>query len=435
MLTSFNVLNELELDVTLTHNPYGFHATDLFEVGARVNPKRSFLFVSKLIGKHLDVHPDIPKATGMLLGNLFHQELKGVSAFETSALLEFVKKGVRTDDTTSALMQRASFQKEDGILFIGFAETATGLGHAVFSSFNEASFIHTTREELALKSVFDFEEEHSHAVDHRCYLMDQTIMHDSKHVVLIDDEMTTGKTSLNLIRSLHEAYPKEQYTILCLLDWRNEEQQQAYKEAEKDLGVKISVISFTQGSMSLSKESYFQYNEEQKETKKAKYRLIEDSLLPKVEASHSNTKQFVKYPQYTGRFGLASELHDQVEESARKIGEFLSPLRKGQKTLVLGMGEFMYIPSRIASHMGEGVVHKTTTRSPIYPFAQEGYPIHDRISFKDEYGISYYAYNLGKNHYDEVMVISEKTLSKDVRNAMSSCFAENGIDKITFVIL
>lgn len=435
MLTSFNVLNQLELDVTLSQNPYGFHASDLFEVGARVNPKRSFLFVSKLIGKHLDVHPDVPKATGMLLANLFMHSLKGHSAFETEELIQFVKTGVKTESASKSLQKRAKLEKEDGILFIGFAETATGLGHAVFSSFDEAYFIHTTREELEMKSVFDFEEEHSHAVDHRCYMSDQEMMGESKHVVLIDDEMTTGKTSLNLIRSLHDVYPKEQYSILCLLDWRNDEQQKAYRELEEELGIKISVISLTQGSMTLSKETHFEYEEQQKETKNTSYRMIDTPLLPKIEVIQEGTRNYVKYPLFTGRFGLSSNLHDDVEQSAKIIGEYLTPLRNGQKTLVLGMGEFMYIPSRIASYMGENVFHKTTTRSPIYPFAQEGYPIHDRISVKDDHGVSYYSYNLGKNDYDEVMVISEKNLSKDMRNEMASCFAEYGISQISFVFL
>lgn len=436
LLTSFNVLNQLEVDVNFTYNPYGFLASDLFEVGARVNPKRSFLFVSKLIGKHLDVHPDVPKATGMLLAELFIREIEGLPVFDTKPLVDFIKTGKKDQSTEEVLQSRALLAKEDGVLFIGFAETATGLGHAVFSSFDEASFIHTTREDLMMKSVFDFEEEHSHAVDHRCYLLDESIIKDSKHVVLIDDEMTTGKTSLNLIRSLHHVYPKERYTILCLLDWRNKEEKKAYEQLEKELGVKISVVSLTQGSMKLSKEAFFEYEEQvSHELKEIPYRSIDSSMIPKVEVIQSGTINFVKYPLYTGRFGLTSNEHDKVEESAKNLGKFLAPLRRGRKTLVLGMGEFMYIPSRIASYMGDGVVHKTTTRSPIYPFVQEGYPIHDRLSFKDEQGVTYYSYNLKKNHYDEVMVISENFLSKDMRGKMASCFAEKGISEITFVSL
>ena len=56
-------------------------------------------------------------------------------------------------------------------VFIGFAETATGLGHAVFNHFEDAIYIHTTREEmLNMEPSFFFEEEHSHATSHRVYV-------------------------------------------------------------------------------------------------------------------------------------------------------------------------------------------------------------------------------------------------------------------------
>lgn len=436
LLTSFNVLNQLQVDIDFSYNPYGFLATDLFEVGARVNPKRSFLFVSKLIGKHLDVHPDTPKVTGKLLAELFVRAENGDSpVFDTKPLVEFVKTGKKTEEVEQALSSRLALDKEDRTLFIGFAETATGLGHAVFSAFENASFIHTTREDLNMESVFDFEEEHSHAVDHRCYLLEQSIMSKTKHVVLIDDEMTTGKTSLNLIKSLHNVYPKEKYTILCLLDWRNDEEKQAYSQLENELGIKISVVSLTEGSMKLSKQSFFKYEEKEAEVKEQSYRYVDTAMIPKVEVVEADTKKYVKYPLYTGRFGISSEMHDEIEKSAKDVGQFISSLRRGGKTLVLGMGEFMYIPSRIASYMGDGVVHKTTTRSPIYPFKQEGYPIHDRISFKDDHGVTYYSYNLEKNEYDELIIISEKYLSKDMRNEMASAFADKGIKEITFVVL
>lgn len=437
LLTSFNVLDQLTVEVQFTKNPYGFLATDLFEVGARVNPKRSFLFVSKLIGKHLDVHPDIPKATGILLADLLIQDLEKINhnVFNTTSLVNFVKTGKKDKPVEEALHDKFLLRKEDKTLFIGFAETATGLGHAVYSAFQNASFIHTTREDLKLKSVFDFEEEHSHAVDHRCYLMNENIIKDAQHVVLIDDEMTTGRTSLNLIRSLHQIYPKKYYTILVLLDWRNKEEKKAYQELEKELNTKISVVSLTEGEMHLTKDSTFTYKEEKPVNSIGEYRTIHNSMVPKVQVQKSNKTDYVHYPLYTGRFGLTSDMHDEIEDSAKQLGESLSELRKGAKTLVLGMGELMYLPSRIASYMGEGVAHKTTSRSPIYPYKQNGYPIQDRLSFQDDDGVMYYAYNLEDSKHDEIMVISEKTMSSRLRDDITSRFTKKGISEITFVIL
>lgn len=436
LLTSYNVLNKLELDVEFIKNPYGLLASDLFEVGARVNPKRSFLFVSKLIGKHLAVHPDIPKATGMLLANLFIESLGEKSNFDVKALIEFIKTGEKTSSVEEALKQRHLLERKEQTLFIGFAETATGLGHSVFSSFDNAQFIHTTREDIELHSVFDFEEEHSHATDHRCYMMNDEMIRESKHIVLIDDEMTTGKTSLNLIRSLHAFYPKEQYTILCLLDWRNEEQKKEYQKLERELNASISVVSLTQGTMNLKKEAFFTSPEEQLPSiTESSYRDIHAMMIPKVDTRHNRTKKRVRYPIFSGRFGLSSDVHDYLEKEMLNSAKYLKTLREGQKTLVLGIGEFMYIPSRIASHMGENVLHKTTTRSPIYPSAEKNYPIHDRIQYVDDDGITYYAYNLSMDDCDEVFVILEKESSKRMKKEIASQIKEKGIKHVTFVTL
>ena len=52
-------------------NNYNFSEEQLFVVGKRDNnKKRSFLFISKLLGKHLAVKPEVVKATGFLLSSL-----------------------------------------------------------------------------------------------------------------------------------------------------------------------------------------------------------------------------------------------------------------------------------------------------------------------------------------------------------------------------
>lgn len=430
LLTSFNVLDKFNLHTSLTDNPYDFAPSDLFEVGARVNPKRHFLFVSRLIGKHLDVHPDIPKATGVLLAHLFVKKMEEPSSFEPDPLVAFIKKGVRNEQTSHALQLRHALKEEDKTLFIGFAETATGLGHSVFSSFNHAYFIHTTRETVPIASLFDFKEEHSHAVDHRCYLKDETVIKDAKHVVLIDDEMTTGKTSLNLIRSLHAIYPKKRYTILCLLDWRNKEEEQAYEKMEKELGVTISVVSLTKGTIQVSNNYFFEHaNEETLLTPIASYHTSASFFLPKMGFEKTD------YLLYTGRFGLSSKEHDAIEQSAKEIGKKLKKMRGKNKTLVLGVGEFMYIPSRIAAYMGENVAHKTTTRSPIYSTSHPLYPFHSRITFTDDDGVTNHVYNVKEQQYEDIFIVSEKTISPEKKEEMTACFVRNEINNITFVTL
>lgn len=435
MSTYFNVLDRIELDVKLTDNPFGFDVNDLFQMGARVNPKRSFLFVSKLIGKHLSVHPDMPKATGILLAHLLQEDVGIPSPFNIEKISNFVKKGAwETSNDKKSLHERGWMDPKDHTVFIGFAETATGLGHAVFSSFVNANFVHTTREDLNMKSVFDFEEEHSHAVDHRCYLENDDWFQKSQHIVLIDDEMTTGKTSLNLIRSLHQKYPQKRYTILCLLDWRNEAEREAYFDAEEELGTKIRVLSLTDGKMTVQKESYFEETAliEEKEVTKV------ESYFTKRRASVQKTKatgEEVVYSKMTGRFGLHFTSTPYIEGFSEDIGKEIGKLRKSKETLVLGLGEFMYLPSRIASYMGDGVVHKTTSRSPIHPEKVEGYPIHDRLTFVDDDGIRYFSYNIEKDQVKEVFIISEKKISNELQGQLTNALKKKGVEHVLFVFV
>ena len=141
--------------------------------------------------------------------------------------------------------------------FIGFAETATALGHSVFSTFaNHAKYIHTTREQInELTSVIDFEEEHSHATKHRVYALDTDSLNDENEVVLVDDEITTGKTALNIIRTIKSKYPlKKVFSVVSILDWRTAEHRDKYRQLEKELDIKIHTVSLIDGVVSVTGE-------------------------------------------------------------------------------------------------------------------------------------------------------------------------------------
>lgn len=59
--------------------------------------------------------------------------------------------------------------------------------------------------------------------------------------------MTTGKTALNIIRSIQQQFPREEYTIASLLDWRSNTNRRQFKQLEEELQIKIHVISLLEG--------------------------------------------------------------------------------------------------------------------------------------------------------------------------------------------
>jgi len=95
-----------------------------------------------------------------------------------------------------------------------------------------------------------------------------------------------------------------------------------------------------------------------------------------------------------------------IEHKFKRVGDIISTyVSKDNKVLILGHGEEIYIPSRIASYVNADVYFKTTTRSPIYC---DGKIIHDKSYFVYD-DVKYFIYNkeeLEKN-YDKVIFISE----------------------------
>ncbi|HNC83369.1 MAG TPA: phosphoribosyltransferase domain-containing protein, partial [Nitrospira sp.] len=104
----------------------------LFTFATRNNPKRAFLFLSHVLGKHLPVPP---------------------------ALMAEVHERIAAHIP----------DLPEPILFVGMAETATCLGQGVFEAWlrdhpgKQALFLHTTRYDVAGASPIVFEESHSHA--------------------------------------------------------------------------------------------------------------------------------------------------------------------------------------------------------------------------------------------------------------------------------
>lgn len=163
-------------------------AETLFAIGARANPKRGFLFVSKILGKHWPV--DIPTLARI------HEAL--------------------------AAKLPAPCGKT---LFIGMAETATALAQGVFEArlarYPEAPalYLHTSRLRVAEAEICPFEESHSHAANQWLHLPAAPLA-DTDTLILIDDELSTGNTFRALQHALAPHLPKLRHIHwLCATDF------------------------------------------------------------------------------------------------------------------------------------------------------------------------------------------------------------------------
>ena len=127
------------MKVNIYNNKLNFQLNQLVEIGKRSNnSKRNFLFISKLLGKHIEVKPDIVKATGHLLASIKYPELN------SPKIVNYIKNP--NIDISNELKQ--IYEPANKVLIIGFAETATGLGMAVASKIKNSIYQTTTREPM-----------------------------------------------------------------------------------------------------------------------------------------------------------------------------------------------------------------------------------------------------------------------------------------------
>lgn len=166
----------------------------VFDLASRLNRKRGFLIVSKLIGRHLPTRPQTMR------------------------------------ETMAALAGQLPDLGDGPVLFIGMAETAVGLGqgvHAAWTRDHEAPalFLSTTRQTAPdLDVLLRFEEAHSHASTHIVHVpiaaADRELIDRTTTLVLIDDEASTGLTMDALEAALRARLPALQRAWqLVIADW------------------------------------------------------------------------------------------------------------------------------------------------------------------------------------------------------------------------
>lgn len=405
---TYDILGDLKVELKIQENPYDIPLEELFVMAARINKKRSFLFVSKVLGKHIPIRPAKGILGGSLLAARYMQVVKESTPIDLEPILsQFLKE-------EPSVTYESFINEKSNPVIIGFAETATALGHAFFESFAYADYFHTTREWLeGVKPAITFEEEHSHATSHRAYI-NETLLNSSREVILVDDEITTGKTALNIIRSIHSNYPRSTYTVVSILDWRSGENVDRFKQLEKELGIIIHTVSLIKGTVNVlgtvngmneEIEGHIDFDTPQKIT----FLPIKNPSLFTLGTNNN------PYTLFTGRFGLSSQENVEAAKWISEVGKSLASVRSGTKTLVLGTGEYMYLPMKIASHMGENVFYHSTTRSPIYPVQKDNYGAKNRYSFKnpEDLTVQNFVYNITQNQYDDIFIFFERKIEKE----------------------
>lgn len=380
----------MSVDINIRENKYNLNLNDLIIMGKRINnPQRNFLFISKVLGKHIEAKPSICKEIGLKLARLIFDK------------------------------EEKSYKNNEKISVIGFAETATGLGMAVASYIKNCYYITTTRECITeLKSILKFEEEHSHATTHKCFPLDKDKLVNSEKIILVDDEITTGKSMINIIKELKKVTNAKKIIILSILDWRNEEHRKAYDDLINKENINVEVLSLISGDIKVNDSAIYIDNND--EVINDTTDVLNYNVLDRIDLKTIYEKEVESYLLHTGRFGVEFNEIQALESKCKYIANRLQGLIGcNEKILVLGHGENIYIPCRIASYIKGDVYFKSTTRSPIYCENSDGYPIKEKHVFYHK-GVKYYFYNKSEieEKYDKVILITEDDLNIKLTNNM-----------------
>ncbi len=440
------ILDGIDMKISIDSNEYAIPPESLFSLAARKNKKRSFLFVSKVLGKHMPVDPNVSLAAGRLLAAIYSRNALSVNAgFENDAADILKSHGIAAakvspaGKTLSAKYPLEKVRLEEPTLFIGFAETATALGMSAFESFSgNAWYMQTTRKELDMECI-KFMEEHSHASLHMMYPKNKVPLGKIKNVVFIDDELTTGNTIMNIIKSMKEIIPAKKFSVLTILDWRGSEHKEKFENFETEHGLKVDVMSVLKGEIEVD-DSKWKIRLEQESAEELDG-IFEDCgcehsddskcsqadekepyanaarRIEQISLSHFFKKEDIQSGaliSHSGRFGLSSSDSSYIDSAVNRSARFLERRVHGDKVLFLGSGEFMFLPMKIGSFVsentGRGILYHSTTRSPIYPDASHGYAVKNKVEFNDPQspGVKNFAYNMPKCGYDQIFIFVEE---------------------------
>lgn len=131
-IKEYQLTEELKVQVSIIKNPLQIEPDALFQLAARINKKRSFLFVSPVLGKHLPVNPGIPLLIGRALALTYADKMDDQKELIQATLnTEFSSRNFEFN-----LAQLPKIELEKPVTIIGFCETATALGQAFYASFS-----------------------------------------------------------------------------------------------------------------------------------------------------------------------------------------------------------------------------------------------------------------------------------------------------------
>lgn len=333
----------LGLTWDLHKDPYGHGFAPLVALALRDNPLRAQLVVSTVLGKHLPVAPEV---------------------------------AIDAADRLAALVPGPG-----PYAVLGFCETATSLGHLVATAL-DAPYVHTTRRpDPRVPVLTGFEEEHSHATSH--LLQPRSgILVPGGTVVLVDDELSTGRTARNTIAALAPLLPGSRFVVATLLDLRPRSGgttgprtagPRTGGDARTPLHAdELDVVALAGGSLVVP-------DDVQDRATELRAALATCPAAP--EPTGRGAVTLLDRPWDAPLGGRTGTTPADLPAQRRCLEDTAAALRlSGGPTLVLGTEELMWAPLQLAALLPDAVF-QSTTRSPVLAAQTGGYGVRRALTF------------------------------------------------------
>lgn len=378
----------------------GLAVGDLTGLALRRNPRRAHLLVSHVLGKHLPVRPAVAIAAARALGR------------SVAVALDPTVRPVPLECLRAGLLGAGDLEIADAPvpvgLVLGYAETATALGHLV-ADVLRARYLHSTRRPVAGHAVAGgFEETHSHATAHLLAPDDPALLDADGPIVLVDDELTTGATALGTIAALQERRRRARYVIATLVDVRDAADRAAIDREAERLGCTIDVVALTTGRLRLPPDVL------------ARGAALVAAVPAAPTDARPSTAERVVVPLPAvegGRHGFGEQDRETWRQLLPAAADALAGVLSGVGRIhLLGTEEFMAMPLVVAAALQQRlpdamITSSSTTRSPVAAIDADGYAIRDAVTFPahdeptDE---PRFAYNLRTVAPDVLVVMTDR---------------------------
>lgn len=370
-----------------------YQLEDLLGFAQRINPKRAFLFVSKVLGRHIPVAPRTMRDAFTDLANLVPSDLP------------------------------------KPILVIGMAETAVGLSAGVHQAlqtrYPQALLLNSTRhaqhsDNNSETLLTTFNEDHSHASQHLIYQSTDSVTQEqlltSKTLIMVDDEASTGNTCVNVVTALRAAglTQLEQVHLTTLVDWSLDQEntnQQTDDIMPARMADRLTGIEFHRHHL-LS--GAWQWTDAPNP---------EPITMPSVDTTAAGsqalgfTGNWGRFPTLNSTDGFNNYLSSfQAAFASFHNQDSFDVTQLPKKILVLGSNEFVWLPFLLAEWLETTsqnlkadtnaiVKFSALTRSPI----ALGGAITTMLSFHDNYGLGMtnFAYNVDPDEWDLIVLCVE----------------------------